>query len=125
MLLHPPPLLERQRPWLLKKTSGKTNFSYVVNKTAEMSELLMFFRETHASGDISRIDRDRSRVSGRVLISGVESCHERNCERETGALQAAIGRSEIGDEPCLLLIHRKQPLGRNGKYEEQQDRPGR
>ena len=76
--MHFAPLVERERAWLLEEARGEPDLPDVVNKTGKMNLIGLLVRETHPDRDVSRVDRDRRRVTCGVAISGVE------CRDESG-----------------------------------------
>ena len=58
VLLHLPPLLERQRPRLLEQPCGQPDLADVVDEPTKMRQSLLLLAETHARSDVARVDRD-------------------------------------------------------------------
>ena len=76
VLLHLPPLIQRQRSSLFEKAWGQADLADVMHQPAEMNELLLLFAKAHSLRDIAGIDGDGGRVTRCVSISGIERRHE-------------------------------------------------
>ena len=125
VLLHVAALLERERSRLLEKPGWQADLADVVNESAEVRLIADLVRESHALGDVARVDRDRSRVASRVLVSRIESCDQRSRELEVRALKRVVGVGKIDRELALLLVQAIEPLRRHRRDQEQRERPRR
>src|SRR4051812_2917524 len=81
-----------------------------MHEAAEVSELLITFIEPEALGDVSRIDRDGSRMAGRVPIARIERGNERSSKREVCLFQTRVRVSEVVQRVALFSIHHEEPL---------------
>ena len=72
VLLHLPPLLKRERPFLAEKTGRESHFADVVDEAAEERSIALLWRKAHSARDVSAIDRNRTRVAGRVRVACLE-----------------------------------------------------
>ena len=125
VLLHLPPLFRRQRSRLLDDTRSDSDLSDVVEEPAEVRELLLLLVETEPGRDVARIDRDGSRVAGRVLVSRVERRDESTGEGQIGSLESLVHRTQVLRELALLLVQDQKPLRRERGHEEEKDGPRR
>jgi hypothetical protein len=75
VLFHLSTFLERQRARLLEQSGWKPDLPDVMDKTAQVHELLQPRFKAESFGDVLCVYRYCSRVPGRVAISGVERCN--------------------------------------------------
>ena len=92
VLLHLPPLFERERSWLLEQAWRKPDLADVVDESAEIRMLLHLDRKTHPLRDVSRIDRNGGGVSGGVSIPRVQRRDQRGSELKVRTLKRLICR---------------------------------
>ena len=59
--------------------------------------------KAHALGNVSRVDGNRSRVTGRIPISGIKRRNECGGERQVRALELSVRRREAFGEVALRL----------------------
>ena len=69
-----------------------------------MGDVLLLFRKPESDGDISGVNSNACRMARCVLVSSVESSHQRSSKREASTLQTSIGRCEIISKAALLLV---------------------
>src|SRR6476646_7484372 len=76
VLLHLPAFLKAQRTILQEQACWEADLADVVHEAAKVCAFLNIWRKAHALGDITRIDRDGLRMSGRVLITLLKGCNQ-------------------------------------------------
>src|SRR4051812_21187338 len=87
---HEPPLLQCESPRLLEKPGRETDLADVVHEPAQVCELLLRVRQSHALSDVARVNSYGSRMAGGVSIAGVERGYERRRERQVRAFQTLV-----------------------------------
>ena len=95
VLLHLAALLERERAGLFEESRRKADLPDVVDEATEVRLVAHLVGESHALGDVARVDRDSGRVAGRVPVSRVEGRDQRGGKLEVRALERFVdfGRS--------------------------------
>src|SRR4051794_23724221 len=111
-------LIARQRSWLFEQTRRQTHLADVMYQAGEMGKALILVCESHSLRDVPRIDRHSSGVSGRVLITGLESRDHRRSKRKVGTLLMGEHRSQFFRGVALLLVQREQFLRHKGWEQE-------
>src|SRR5918996_1448626 len=112
VLLHLPAFLQRECSRFLEQAWREPDLSDVMNQAAEVRVSLDFAGKAHALGDVSRVDRDRSRVAGRVSVSRVQRRDKGCSELEVGSLKRLVCGREISCKSPLRLIEAVEPLSR-------------
>ncbi len=125
VFFHLAPLLQRQWSVLLEDSRRDADLPDVVEQTREVSKPLLIGRKPQSLGDISRVDGNRGRVTGRVSVSRIERRDKRTRERQVRSLELLVDHTKVSRETSLLLIHDPKPLGSKGREEEEEQRPGR
>jgi hypothetical protein len=118
MLLHLAALIQRQSAWLLEQAWRESDFPDVVHQAAEVCHLLDFELQSHPFGDVTRVDRHRSRVTGRVPVPCVERRDERAGELEVRTLERLVDLGQITSQLALLAIQRVETLRPHGLEQE-------
>ena len=90
VLLHLPPLTERERARLLEESGRQPDLADVVHEPTLVRQLLLLLRQPEPLRDVPRVDRDGSRVAGRVPIPSIERCDKRSREGQVGPLQPDV-----------------------------------
>ncbi len=127
VLLHLPAFLEGQRARLFEQARRQADLADVVHQTAEVDELLLLLRQSDALRDVSRVDRDRRRMTCRVLIAGIERRNESSGEREAGPSELVICCRQPVCRLLLLPVEVEKSLcgkRRNEKHEHEFERVG-
>src|SRR6478609_10841146 len=86
-----------------------------------MDQLLVSVGETHSRSYVSRVDRDRRRMSCGVAVSRVECCDESSSEGEAGTLKTRIGLLEARYRLALLLVEMDETLQGDCRNQECSD----
>ena len=122
VLLHLSPLLERKRAVLPEKTRRESDLPDVVYESAKECSIALVRRQAHATGDVSAVDRYRTRVTSRVRVTRLESGHECDGEGKVRLLKGLVGSSELVTKRSLALVQRVQPLECEGGNDEEKNR---
>jgi len=112
-------LIQRQSAWLLEQAWRESDFPDVVHQAAEVCHLLDFELQSHPFGDVTRVDRHRSRVTGRVPVPCVERRDERAGELEVRTLERLVDLGQITSQLALLAIQRVETLRPHGRNKKQ------
>jgi hypothetical protein len=110
MFLHLPTFLESERARLFEQPRWQSDFSNVVDETAQVNEPLLLFRQSHPTRDISRIDSDRSGMASCITVPRVKCGNQSRREREARALKTGIRFFQARYSLTLLLIKVNQAL---------------
>src|SRR5829696_2656072 len=125
VLLHHPPLFERQSAGLFENPRRKSHLPDVVNEAAQMGQLLLFFVQPKACCDVPRIDGYCRGVTRRVAVPCVECGDECTCEGDVGALESAVHMSELVGSLLLFAVEAIERMHGERRAEEQKKAPRR
>src|SRR5215472_11506231 len=93
-----------------------------MNQPTEVDEFLVFVRQANAPRDVSRVNRDGSRVARCVLIPSVERRYKCRGERQAGPAKSLVCCSKPARRLLLLPIEVEKPLsGERGNEEDQHE----